>query len=58
MATPHVSGVAALIVSRFGRRATPKFVYKRLKATADDLGVPGSDPIFGYGRVNALRALG
>jgi subtilisin family serine protease len=57
MATPHVSGVAALVVSRFGRRATPKFVYNRLKATADDLGVPGSDPIFGYGRVNALRAV-
>jgi subtilisin family serine protease len=57
MATPHVSGVAALVISRFGPRATPKFVYSRLNATADDLGVPGSDPIFGYGRVNALRAV-
>jgi subtilisin family serine protease len=58
MATPHVAGVAALVISRFGRRATPAFVYERLKATADDLGVPGSDPFFGYGRVNALRAVG
>jgi serine protease len=57
MATPHVAGVAALIVSRFGRRATPSFVYDRLRSTADDLGVPGEDPFFGYGRVNALRAV-
>jgi len=58
MATPHVSGVAALVISRFGkRRATPKFVYDRLRTTADDLGLPGADPVFGYGRVNALRAV-
>jgi serine protease len=57
MATPYVAGVAALIIARFGRRATPAFVYKRLKTTADDLGVPGTDPFFGYGRVNALRAV-
>ena len=58
MATPHVAGVAALVVSRFGPGVTPAFVYKRLTTTADDLGVPGSDPFFGYGRVNALRAVG
>ena len=58
MAAPHVAGVAALVISRFGRRATPAFVYERLKSTADDLGVPGLDPFFGYGRVNALRAVG
>ncbi|MGH2921501.1 MAG: S8 family serine peptidase [Gaiellaceae bacterium] len=58
MATPHVAGVAALVASRFPRRATPNFVYDRLKSTADDLGVPGVDPFLGYGRVNALRAVG
>jgi serine protease len=58
MATPHVSGVAALVVARLGRnRAKPKAVYDRLKATADDLGTPGADPFFGYGRVNAQRAV-
>jgi subtilisin family serine protease len=57
MATPHVAGVAALVIARFGRRATPSFVYDRLKSTADDLGVPGTDPFFGYGRVNALAAV-
>ena len=59
MATPHVAGVAALIVAHFGRRrATPKAVYDRLRSTADDLGVPGPDPLFGYGRVDAQRAVG
>jgi subtilisin family serine protease len=57
MAAPHVAGVAALIAARFPRRATPDFIYDRLKTTADDLGVPGVDPFHGYGRVNAQRAV-
>ena len=57
MAAPHVAGVAALVAARFPRRATPDFIYARLKATADDLGVPGVDPFHGYGRVNAQRAV-
>jgi subtilisin family serine protease len=57
VATAHVAGVAALIAARFPRRATPDFVYDRLKATADDLGLPGVDPFHGYGRVNAQRAV-
>jgi subtilisin family serine protease len=58
MAAPHVAGVAALVIARHGRRATPGFVYARIRATADDLGLPGADPIFGQGRVNAARAVG
>jgi serine protease len=57
MATPHVAAIAALIAARFGAAATPDFIYSRLKATSDDLGTPGFDPVFGYGRVNALRAV-
>lgn len=57
MATPHAAGVAALVVARFGAAATPDFVYAKLKATADDLGAPGPDPAYGYGRVNAQRAV-
>jgi subtilisin family serine protease len=58
MATPHVSGVAALVIARLGRRrATPQAVYDRLRSTADDLGTPGPDPFFGYGRVDAQRAV-
>ncbi len=58
MAAPHVAGVAALVRARYGLRATPAFVYGRLRDTADDLGLPGADPIFGRGRVNAARAVG
>jgi subtilisin family serine protease len=57
MATPHVSAIAALIASRYGARATPQFIYGRLKNTADDLGPAGPDPAYGYGRVNAYRAM-
>lgn len=57
MAAPHVSGAAALVAARFGRRATPAFVYARLRATADDLGLPGADPLYGVGRINAERAV-
>jgi subtilisin family serine protease len=57
MATPHVAGVAALLAARLGRRATPTLVYERIRRTADDLGLPGPDALFGHGRVNALRAL-
>ena len=57
MAAPHAAGVAALVAARFPRRATPNFVYERLRVSADDLGVPGVDPFFGYGRINAQRAV-
>ena len=56
MAAPHASGVAALIVSEFGSH--PAQVEARLLQTADDLGEPGADPIYGKGRVNAARAAG
>jgi serine protease len=57
MATPHVSGVAALVAAKYGAAATPDFIYAKLKATGDDLGAPGVDPLYGYGRVNAYRAV-
>lgn len=55
MATPHVSGVAAVI-----RKLNPGFTaaqtVSKLDASVDDLGPPGRDPSFGYGRVNLLKA--
>jgi hypothetical protein len=29
----------------------------RLRTTVDDLGLPGADPLFWYGRINAGRAI-
>lgn len=56
MATPHVSGVAALLV---GRGVTsPQQVLQRLAQTATDLGPAGWDPYFGWGLLNAAAAVG
>ena len=54
IATPHVSGIAALLVEL---GLTNAEIVDRILCTADDLGEPGRDPIYGYGRVNALRAV-
>jgi subtilisin family serine protease len=56
MATPHVSGVAALIVSKYGKMHPAK-LRAYLNAGADDLGVSAHDPYYGNGRVNAARSL-
>jgi subtilisin family serine protease len=55
MATPHVSGVAALVWSA-NPSATPQMVRDALDSTAEDLGTPGRDNSYGYGLVNALAA--
>lgn len=55
MSAPFVSGVAALLVAQ---GLTNQQVVDRLKATATDLGVPGRDGVYGYGLVNAARAVG
>lgn len=55
MATPQVVGLAALLVSQGVGNADA--VLARIKATADDLGTPGEDPVFGAGRINVCRAL-
>jgi subtilisin family serine protease len=56
MATPHVSGVAALI---FGKNPnlTPDQVETIMERTATNLGVPNYDTTFGWGLVNAKAAL-
>lgn len=54
MAAPIVSGVAALLA---GQGASNTEIVQCLKASADDLGSPGRDPFYGYGRVNAATAV-
>jgi thermitase len=56
MACPHAVGVAALIWSRFPN-ATANWVRGQLSFTADDLGDPGFDVVYGAGRVNARKAV-
>jgi subtilisin family serine protease len=53
-ATPHVAGVAALLVSLGvrGQAAT-----QRILATARDAGNPGPDPVYGAGIVDARAAV-
>lgn len=55
--TPLVAGIAALLLSQ-NPGWTPTQVRDRLQSTADDKGKPGFDETFGYGRINACRALG
>lgn len=56
MAAPLVSGLAALIRSRFPE-LTQAQVKARLEATAKDVIMNGKDPYAGHGRVDAYRAL-
>jgi subtilisin family serine protease len=67
MASPHAAGVAALIVSQFGRLGSdagepdvvmrPSSVEAYLQGTAIDIGLPGYDECFGHGRIDAVRAV-
>jgi hypothetical protein len=56
MSTPHVAGVAALVWSD-DPSYTNMEMRTHLQEAVDDLGTPGWDPIFGYGRTNAYKAL-
>lgn len=57
MASPVVAGVAALL-----REQNPGWtadqIEDQITSTAEDLGVPGRDPNYGYGAVDAAAALG
>lgn len=56
MATPHVAGLASLVLALH-----PEFSNEEIRsvinASADDLGDPDKDKNFGYGRINAQKAL-
>lgn len=56
MATPHVSGLAALVKS-YNPGLTNEEIITIITGTADDRGDPGWDEKFGYGRINAQAAL-
>lgn len=56
-ASPHVAGLAALLIAEMGR-GNPAAIKAAIQNSADDLGLPGADPYFGKGRINVARALG
>lgn len=55
MATPHVAGVAALIISN--GTTGPDNVRQALEKTAEDKGLAGWDTAYGWGIVDAYAAL-
>lgn len=56
MATPHVAGLAGLLLSQDATRSANDVV-AILISTAHDLGDVGKDKIYGYGRIDAWAAL-
>jgi subtilisin family serine protease len=56
MATPHVAGLAALILSK-NPTLTPEEVRQIIRKGVNDLGAAGKDSSFGYGRINAFNSL-
>jgi subtilisin family serine protease len=64
MASPHTTGVAALIVSQYGKlgsdgdvKMSPTQVEAYLQGSTVDIGLSGYDECFGHGRIDALRAV-
>ncbi len=56
MAAPFVSGLASLILS-LNATLTPFQVRQLIEQSADDLGAQGFDNQYGYGRIDALKAV-
>jgi serine protease len=56
MATPHVTGLAALILGK-NPKLTPDQVETIIERTTTDLGVPNYDTTFGWGLMNSKAAL-
>jgi subtilisin family serine protease len=57
-ATPHASGLAALLIAEHGYSKQPSAVKHAIEKSALDLGPAGTDPYYGRGRIDVARALG
>lgn len=55
MAAPHVSGALAVLLSA---GYNPQGAVDQILSTATDLGPPGRDDVYGYGRVDLAKAAG
>jgi subtilisin family serine protease len=56
LASPHAAGLAALIRS-INPRLSPARIEEDIETSAEDLGPKGRDDSYGYGRINARRAI-
>lgn len=56
MATPFVAASAAILIASTGGRGSQ--ISSKLEMSAIDLGAVGKDPVYGFGLVNPLKALG
>jgi hypothetical protein len=56
-ATPHVAGLAALLMAEHGI-GQPSQIKAAIEKSAVDLGQPGTDPFYGKGRISVSNALG
>lgn len=57
-ATPHVAGLAALLIAEHGYSKQPAAVKHAIERSAVDLGATSTDPYYGRGRIDVARALG
>lgn len=57
MATPHIAGVMAILVQA-NPEATPDQLIQALVKGSTDLGSPGQDNQFGFGRADLLKSVG
>lgn len=57
MASPHASGVAAIIIGANGGEMSPSQVETALRKSAEDIFKNGNDPYSGHGQVNAYNAV-
>jgi subtilisin family serine protease len=57
MAAPHVAGLGAYLDSQFGGTLTASQMITSIEQHADDLGKPGTDEIYGKGRINVVRTV-
>jgi subtilisin family serine protease len=57
MAAPHVAGLGAYLDSQFGGTLTASQLITSIEQHADDLGKPGTDPVYGKGRINVVATV-
>ncbi len=57
MAAPHAAAAAAILIARSRFRLSAARVGDIMRASADDIGVPGPDPASGSGALNVRRML-